>query len=123
MRGRCHFQRSPFRIRAVDVVPSDDDVFQALPAPFGGDIVGEFVVALRSGDVGFGGEDAVLAALFVGTRDGFEFGFDPGFVGGGGGGETEDGLGVGEGCCEKQDKTGCGFHEDFGLSVQRLTQG
>ena len=59
-------------------------------------VVGEFVVALRSGDVGFGGEDAVLAAFFVGSGDGFEFGFDLGFVGGGGGGEAEDGLGVGE---------------------------
>ncbi len=36
------------------------------------------------------GEDAVLAAFFVGRGDGFEFGFDFGFVGRGGGGEAED---------------------------------
>ncbi len=44
----------------------------------------------------FGGEDAVLAAFFVGRGDGFEFFFYRGFVGGVGGGEAED-LGVGSG--------------------------
>ena len=52
VRGRDHFQRCALRIRAVDVVAADDDVFESLLAPFGGDVLGEFVVALRSGDVG-----------------------------------------------------------------------
>jgi hypothetical protein len=38
--------------------------------------------------VRFGGEDVVLAAFFVGGGDGFEFVFEIGFVGGGGGSET-----------------------------------
>jgi hypothetical protein len=44
--------------------------------------------------VGFLGEDAVLAAFFIGSGDGFEFGFDFGLTGGMCGGEAED-LGVG----------------------------
>ncbi len=79
-----------FGIGAVDVVAADDDVFESLLFPLVANVFGEFVVALRSGDVGFGGEDAVLAAFFVGRGDGFEFCFDFGFVRGGGGGESED---------------------------------
>ena len=41
----------------------DDDVFESLLFPFVANVFGEFVVALRSGDVRFGGEDAVLAAF------------------------------------------------------------
>ncbi|PYX74875.1 MAG: hypothetical protein DMG78_05470 [Acidobacteria bacterium] len=70
----------------------DDDVFESLLLPFGSDVVGEFVVALRSGDVRFLREDAVLAALFVWVRDGLEFVLDLDFVGGGSGGEAEDRL-------------------------------
>ena len=96
--GRDHFERGGFRIGAVNIVAADDDVFEPLLAPFAGDVVGEFVIALRTGDVGLGGEDAMLAAFFVGGRNGFEFRFDCGFVGGGGGSEAEDGgLGVGDG--------------------------
>ena len=76
MRGRDHFERGGFWIRAVDVVAADDDVFESLLLPFVADVFGEFVVALRSGDVGFLGEDAVLAAFFIGRGDGFEFVFD-----------------------------------------------
>jgi len=46
--------------------------------------------------MGFGGEDAVLAAFFIGGGNGFEFGFDFGFVRGGGGGEAENRLGGSE---------------------------
>ncbi len=75
-----HFERGRLGIGAVNVVAADDDVVEALLTPFGGDVVGEFVVALGSGDMGLGGEDAVLAAFFVGSGDGLEFGFDFGFV-------------------------------------------
>jgi len=58
--------------------------------PFCCDVVGEFVVALRSGNVGLLGEDAVLAAFLVGRGDGFEFGFEGNLVSGVGGSKTED---------------------------------
>ena len=51
VRGSDHLQRCALGIGAVDVVAMDDDVFEALLLPFVGDVVGEFVVALRSGDV------------------------------------------------------------------------
>ena len=92
MRWGDHLERGRLWICAVDVVTMDDDVFESLLLPFGSDVVGEFVVALRSGDVRFLREDAVLAALFVWVRDGLEFVLDLDFVGGGGRGEAEDGL-------------------------------
>ena len=101
MHGRDHFERGGLWIGAVNVVAADDDVFESLLPPFVGDVVGEFVVALRSGDVGLCGEDAVLAAFFVGRGDGFEFGFDFGFVGGGGGSEAEDGVWA---LCEEEER-------------------
>ena len=96
VRGRDHFQRSRLWIGAIHVVAADDDVFQSLLLPLVANVFGEFVIALRARDVGFGGEDAMLAAFFVGSGDGFEFGFDLGLVDGGGGGEAEDGLGGGQ---------------------------
>ena len=104
VRGRDHLERGGFWICAVDVVAADDDVFESLLLPFIGDVVGEFVVAFRSGDVRLLREDAVLAAFFVGRGDGFEFVFDFGFVGGGGGGEAEDGLGGGAVRAEREEQ-------------------
>ncbi|HEX3822142.1 MAG TPA: hypothetical protein VHW45_17560 [Candidatus Sulfotelmatobacter sp.] len=91
--GRDHLERSGFRIGAIDVVATDDDVFEFLLLPFVANVFGEFVVTLGSGDVGFVREDAMLAALLVGLGDGFEFGFDFGFAGGRGGAESADRLG------------------------------
>ena len=76
--------------------------FESLLAPFGGDVVGQIVVALRSCDMGFGSEDAVLAAFFVGSGDGFDFGFEFGFVSRRGRGEAEDGLGVGSSARQRE---------------------
>ena len=72
----------------------DDDVFEALLLPFGGNVLGQLVITLGSGDVGLLGEDAVLAAFFVGAWDGLESRFDLGFAGRGRGREAED-LGAG----------------------------
>ena len=80
--GAIISREADFRVGSVDVVAADDDVFESLLLPFVANVFGEFVVAFRSGDVGFLGEDAVLAAFFVGSRDGFEFCFDCGFAGG-----------------------------------------
>src|ERR1700722_4252391 len=99
--GRRHLQKGTFGIGAVDVVLADDDVFEPLLLPFIAHVFGEFVVALRTSDVGFLGENAVLAAFFVGRREGFVFFFYCGFVGGMGGGEAQD-LRVG----------GAGQHEE-----------
>ena len=66
-------------------------------APLVGDVAGEFVVARGTGNVRLGGEDVMLAALFVRGGHSFEFVFDVGFVGGRGWSEAEDGsLGVGK---------------------------
>jgi hypothetical protein len=46
VRGGDHFERGGLGIGAVYVVAPDDDVFESLLAPFGGNVVGEFVVAL-----------------------------------------------------------------------------
>ena len=54
MGGGDHFERGGFGIGAVHVVAADDDVFEALLSPFVANVFGEFVVALRSGDVGLG---------------------------------------------------------------------
>src|SRR6202035_3805478 len=100
---RNHFERGGFRICAVNIVATDDDVFEPLLAPFAGDVVGQFVIALRTCDVGLGGEDAMLTAFFVGGGNGFEFRFDCGLVGGGGGSKAEDG---GLGVCDESAKQG-----------------
>jgi hypothetical protein len=73
-----------------------EDVFESGTA---GEAVGVEPVALdlpfRSGGVWFLGEDAVLAAFFIGGK-GSEFGFDFRFTGRGRGGEAQAiGLGVG----------------------------
>ena len=81
------------RICPVNIVAADDDVLESLLLPFVANVFGEFVVTLRSGDVRLLGEDAVLPALFVGGRYGFELGFDYGFASGRGGSESEYGLG------------------------------
>src|ERR1039458_37369 len=51
--------------RAAEAVAADDDVFESLLFPLVANVLREFVVAFGSGDVGFLGEDAVLAALFT----------------------------------------------------------
>src|SRR5258706_449764 len=51
VRGLDHLEGRALGIGAVDVVAMDDDVFESLLLPFAGDVVGEFVVALRSGNV------------------------------------------------------------------------
>ena len=71
----------------------DDDVFESLLLPFGGYVLGQLVVTLGSGDVGLLGEEAVLAAFFIGRRDGFEFVLNLDLVSGRYRTEAEDGLG------------------------------
>ena len=107
MNGRNHFKRSGFWIAAVNVVAADDDVFEAFGAPLVGDVASQFVVARGAGDVRFGGEEVMLAALFVGGGNGFEFVFDLSFVSGGRGSEAEDGsLGIrGQRCAEHERQT------------------
>ena len=88
---RDHFQKGGFGIAAVNVVAADDDILEPFVSPLVGDVAGEFVVARRSGDVRFGGEDVVLAAFFVRRGNGFEFIFDFSFVSCGSRSEAEDG--------------------------------
>src|SRR5260370_26914416 len=104
MQRSCHFQKGGLWIRAVYVVTADDDVLKTLLAPLVGDVAGQFVVARGAGDVRFGGEDVMLAALFVGGGNGFEFVFDLGFVSGSRWRESEDGsLGcAGQACGEQK---------------------
>src|SRR5260370_42561743 len=91
MQRSCHFQKGGLWIRAVYVVTADDDVLKTFLAPLVGDVAGQFVVARGAGDVRFGGEDVMLAALFVGGGNAFEFIFDLGFVSSSGWRESEDG--------------------------------
>ena len=83
----------------------DDDVVEALLLPLVADVFGEFVVPLGSGGVGFLGEDAMLAAFFLGRGDRFKFGFNFGFAGGRSRSETEN-LGLDGRAERKSDQQG-----------------
>ena len=95
MNGRDHLERCEFWIGAVDVIAANDDIFEAFLSPLIGDVASEFVIAHGAGDVRLGGEEVMLAALFVGRGNGFELGLDSGFMCGGCRCEAEDrSLGV-----------------------------
>jgi hypothetical protein len=104
MNGRNHFQRRGFWIAAVNVVAADDYVLKAFGPPLVGDVASQFVVARRASDVRLGGEDVMLAALFVRGGYGLEFVLDLNLMSGGRRSEAQDkSLGTkGQRCAEQK---------------------
>ena len=95
MDRRDHLKRRFLGIGSVNVITTDDYVFQSLLLPLVANVLSKFVITLGSGDVGFLGEDPVLAALLLCVGNGFELTFDFAFADGGSRSETEDSLSVG----------------------------
>src|SRR5580658_6061377 len=91
MHRRNHFQRSELWIGTVNVVATDNDVLKTFVAPLIGDVASQFVVARGASNMWLGGEDVMLAALFVGRRDRLECILDVDLMSGVGWSEAQNG--------------------------------
>src|SRR5258708_26204813 len=90
MNRRDHLEGSGLGIGAIDVVAADHDVVEAFLSPLVRNVAREFVIARRTGDVGFGGKYVMLFAFFVRSGNCFEFTLNLGFASGRGGSESKD---------------------------------